>query len=42
LHVQVGDWEEFEGLVECETLDAELLQANPDIANFSKVFAALL
>jgi hypothetical protein len=38
----VGDYEEFEGLVECDALDSEVLAANPDIPTFSKVFAALL
>ena len=38
----VGDYEEFEGLVECETMDAVVLAENPDIPTFSKVFATLL
>ena len=38
----VGDSEEFEGLVECETMDASVLAENPDIATFSKVFEVLL
>ena len=32
----VGDYEEFEGLVECDTMDAAVLEANPDIPTFSK------
>jgi hypothetical protein len=38
----VGDYEEFEGLVECETMDAAVLAENPDIPTFSKTFATLL
>jgi hypothetical protein len=38
----VGDWEVFEGLIECDSLDAEVLAANPDIPTFSNVFASLL
>ena len=40
--VFVGDYEEFEGLVECDGLDPQLLASNPDIPTFSKVFASLL
>ena len=32
----VGDYEEFEGLVECDTMDAAVLAENPDIPTFSK------
>jgi hypothetical protein len=28
--------------MECETLDKEMLDANPDIQTFSKAFAALM
>ena len=31
----VGDYEEFEGLVECDTMDAAVLAENPDIPTFS-------
>ena len=37
-----GCREEFEGLVECETLDPQMLAANPGIMTFSKAFAELL
>ena len=37
----VADWDDFEGLLECESLDAETLAANPDIPTFSKAFASL-
>eukprot|EP00281_Chroomonas_sp_CCMP1168_P034829 CAMPEP_0206244798 /NCGR_PEP_ID=MMETSP0047_2-20121206/18353_1 /ASSEMBLY_ACC=CAM_ASM_000192 /TAXON_ID=195065 /ORGANISM="Chroomonas mesostigmatica_cf, Strain CCMP1168" /LENGTH=116 /DNA_ID=CAMNT_0053670049 /DNA_START=54 /DNA_END=404 /DNA_ORIENTATION=+ len=34
----VGDWETFEGLIECDGLPKDVLEANPDIATFTKVF----
>ena len=38
----VGDWEAFEGLVECDAMSASVLTAYPDIPTFSNMFAALL
>ena len=38
----VGDWEGFESLIECETLDEQMIASNPEILTFSKAFACLL
>jgi hypothetical protein len=35
----VGLWDEIESLLECDTLGAEVLEANPSIKTFDKVFA---
>lgn len=34
----IGLWEEVENLIECNSLPKEVLDANPDIKTFSKVF----
>eukprot|EP01006_Ploeotia_vitrea_P005995 TRINITY_DN120745_c0_g1_i1.p1 TRINITY_DN120745_c0_g1~~TRINITY_DN120745_c0_g1_i1.p1 ORF type:complete len:122 (-),score=2.99 TRINITY_DN120745_c0_g1_i1:45-410(-) len=34
----IGDWEGFEGLLECESIPKDVLDANPNIMTFSKVF----
>eukprot|EP01038_Epipyxis_sp_PR26KG_P012135 gene12135-16246_t len=35
----VGLWEDIESLLDCDQLPAEVLEANPQINTFSKVFA---
>lgn len=37
-YVFVGLWEEIEGLLECDTIPAEVLAANPQIKTFEQVF----
>jgi hypothetical protein len=36
----VGLWEEVEGLLDCDDLDKSVLDANPQIKTFSKVFSS--
>ena len=38
----VGDYDEFEGLVECRTMDAAVLDKNLDIPTFSKTLLLCL
>jgi len=35
--VFIGLWDKIEELVECDTLPADILEANPNIETFSKV-----
>lgn len=35
----VGDWEAVEALLECESIPADVLAANPNIQTFTKVFS---
>lgn len=39
-HRFMGLWEEIEGLLECDTIPAEVLAANPQIKTFDQVMKA--